>query len=407
MSATIDGLRARTPALRAPARAVRPPIVRRETPADSTPDVHDQLVQLLHEGALEPKRWRELLELLGRHLKGNSATLILRSPTSGEAGLLYTWGGSAEVISQYAHRYFAMDPFVQLPVKEVITLHDFVGAAQLEESPFFTDYLLHWDSIYHLGVDVRDEGRYYARLRVSRPRRAGNFSATDRAFVARLVPHFDNAIRTRAALDAARMGRAAYAEAMDQLTLATLILDATGRVIHANAMARDLLSGADRIQLTGDRLTFSEPADARRFREATERANEAQRAVQPGIVEALRVRRASGPGQFSVIVRPASARLGAEEPTLSSAVAIFISAETDRAQTPPVETVRKLFDLTRKEAELAMCLTNGRSLREAAADLGITLNTARAHLRSIFAKTGIDRQARLVRAILRSVAALG
>ena len=72
-----------------------------------------------------------------------------------------------------------------------------------------------------------------------------------------------------------------------------------------------------------------------------------------------------------------------------------------------VETVRKLFDLTRKEAELAMCLTNGRSLREAAVDLGITLNTARAHLRSIFAKTGIDRQARLVRAILRSVAALG
>jgi DNA-binding CsgD family transcriptional regulator len=40
-------------------------------------------------------------------------------------------------------------------------------------------------------------------------------------------------------------------------------------------------------------------------------------------------------------------------------------------------------------------------------DLDITLNTARAHLSSIFAKTGIDRQARLVRAILRSVAALG
>ena len=119
------------------------------------------------------------------------------------------------------------------------------------------------------------------------------------------------------------------------------------------------------------------------------------------------MRRGLGPGQFSVIVRPASARPATEESTLSPAVAVFISAETDRAQSPPVETVRKLFDLTRKEAELAMCLTNGRSLREAAADLGITLNTARAHLRSIFAKTGIDRQARLVRAILRSVAALG
>ena len=112
-----------------------------------------------------------------------------------------------------------------------------------------------------------------------------------------------------------------------------------------------------------------------------------------------------GPGQFSVIVRPRrTARHG--KPTLSPAVAVFISAETDRAQSPPSGDLRKLFDLTRKEAELAMCLTNGRSLREAAADLGITLNTARAHLRSIFAKTGIDRQAQLLRAILRSVAAL-
>jgi DNA-binding CsgD family transcriptional regulator len=168
-----------------------------------------------------------------------------------------------------------------------------------------------------------------------------------------------------------------------------------------------LLSAPDRIALSGDRLNFTEPLDARRFREALEHAIDARRTVQPGIVEALRVRRVLGPGQFSIIVRPASARLGTEEPTLSSAVAVFISAETGRSQTPPVETVRKLFDLTRKEAQLAMCLTNGRSLREAATDLGITLNTARAHLRSIFAKTGIDRQARLVRAILRSVAALG
>jgi hypothetical protein len=90
---------------------------------------------------------------------------------------------------------------------QVMTLHDFVPPAQLERSAFFTDYLVPWDSIYHLGVDLRDEGRYYARLRVSRPRHAGNFSAAERLVVERLVPHFDNAIRTRAALDAARGSR--------------------------------------------------------------------------------------------------------------------------------------------------------------------------------------------------------
>ena len=73
---------------------------------------------------------------------------------------------------------------------------------------------------------------------------------------------------------------------------------------------------------------------------------------------------------------------------------MFISVEENSQSPPPVETIRKLFELTHKEAQLALCLANGRSLQEAAGDLGITLNTARAHLRSTFSKTGIDRQAR-------------
>ena len=56
---------------------------------------------------------------------------------------------------------------------------------------------------------------------------------------------------------------------------------------------------------------------------------------------------------------------------------------------------------------LALALANGQTLQEAAVTLGISLNTARAHLRAIFAETGIDRQTKLVHAILRSVAALG
>ena len=107
------------------------------------------------------------------------------------------------------------------------------------------------------------------------------------------------------------------------------------------------------------------------------------------------------------MIRPAAGSVEVDASTVSPAVAVFISVEEGSQSPAPVETIRKLFELTHKEAQLALCLANGRSLQEAAGDLGITLNTARAHLRSTFSKTGIDRQARLVRAILRSVAQLG
>jgi len=370
-----------------------------------TSALHERMALLLHEGALEPKRWRDFLELLGQELRG-ATTLILRSPTIGQQGLVYGWGGTDEVRAEYATRYFSLDPFVQLPEKQVITLHDFVPPEQLERSQFYKEYLVPWDSIYHLGVDIRDEGRFYARLRVSRARREGNFTAAERRVVERLVPHFDTAIRTHAALDNARMERATYAEAMDQLTLATVILDSAGRVIHTNTLAKDLLAHQDGIAVQKDALVLANPADHQKLRDAIARAIVVRRSAQPGIVDVLRVRRVSGNGYYGMIIRPAAGRLGTDEPTMSSAVAVFISSE-DGHNVPPVETVRELFELTSKEAQLALCLANGRSLQEAAGDLGITLNTARAHLRSIFSKTGIDRQARLVRAILRSVAALG
>lgn len=71
------------------------------------------------------------------------------------------------------------------------------------------------------------------------------------------------------------------------------------------------------------------------------------------------------------------------------------------------EVIQKLFGLTPKEATLALRLAAGESLLDAARTLNMSPNTARTHLRSVFAKTGVDRQASLVRVLLKSVAMLG
>ena len=71
---------------------------------------------------------------------------------------------------------------------------------------------------------------------------------------------------------------------------------------------------------------------------------------------------------------------------------------------PPVRLAQQLFQLTPAETALAIQMANGLSLEEAAEVLGIRRNTARAHLRSIFSKTGVRRQTELVRLFLNSVA---
>ncbi|MBV9078260.1 MAG: helix-turn-helix transcriptional regulator, partial [Methylobacteriaceae bacterium] len=58
------------------------------------------------------------------------------------------------------------------------------------------------------------------------------------------------------------------------------------------------------------------------------------------------------------------------------------------------------FSLTGAEAAVALDLLSGEGLKASARRLGISLETARTHLRHIFAKTGARRQAELVRLIL-------
>ena len=69
--------------------------------------------------------------------------------------------------------------------------------------------------------------------------------------------------------------------------------------------------------------------------------------------------------------------------------------------------MRRLFGLTRMEAQLALLLTEGLTLDEAAEQMNVRRNTARTHLRSIFSKTGVTRQTMLVRLLLNSVISLG
>jgi DNA-binding CsgD family transcriptional regulator len=59
-----------------------------------------------------------------------------------------------------------------------------------------------------------------------------------------------------------------------------------------------------------------------------------------------------------------------------------------------------VYRLTPAEARLAALLAEGKHLDAAAALLGITLHTARTHLKRIFSKTAAQSQADLVRLVL-------
>lgn len=382
-----------------------------ETSIAPVPQIDDfsAMVQLIYQGALDSHAWRTFLKMLTEKLGGNTAVLILRIPRLGEIPMKVVYGDIPERDASYFGYYMAMDPFVNLPEGKAITMHDFVGHDELEQSAYYREWLVPLDTVYAIGVDLRDRHRYHVRLRICRSHRSKNFSPADCRYVERFVPHLKTAIRIFSELDVVRSECEFYAEAMDQLMLATIVLDENGKILHANRLAETILAEGDGITRSGDTLVLAHHDNAKQFREMVARAAAVQRSCRPGIAEVMRVRRPSGRPDISLVVRPSSSVMGRQNERLTTSIAVFLSADAVQAETHsvPSSVLQKLFDLTPKEAELALKLASGLSLQEASESLGISPNTARAHLRSIFAKTGVDRQAALVRVLLRSVAMLG
>jgi DNA-binding CsgD family transcriptional regulator len=67
----------------------------------------------------------------------------------------------------------------------------------------------------------------------------------------------------------------------------------------------------------------------------------------------------------------------------------------------PETELRSLFGLTYAEARVATAIFDGLSMREAAETLGVALNTVRFQLALVYEKSGVTRQAELVKMMMR------
>jgi len=366
----------------------------------------DALLLALYRGVREPDGWLDFQRHLSVQLATINSVLSLRWPEGTRPGLLYTFNGDTARLPPELRAYAAIDPFVNIADGRAVRLLDLVDPAEFRASTYYREWLVPIDVEYALGLDVREAGRFHARLRLCRSKSAGEFTDADCRLVESLAPHLRLAVGLYSDLDEARSGRELYADAMDSLTLATIVLDEHGRMVHSNRLAEEVLAERDGISASDDRIVLGGREDGHRFRELVTRAVDQFSSNRPAVAQAMRVTRPSGRPAYEIVVRPTPQGLLADDRRLAARVAVVIGSDVgERAPAElSAEAVQQFFGLTRKEAALALRLAAGRSLLEAARDQGISLNTARAHLRAIFAKTGIDRQSRLVGALLKSAA---
>ncbi|MBM3103981.1 helix-turn-helix transcriptional regulator [Pseudomonas sp. V1] len=364
---------------------------------------YDRLVGDIYDGALDPKPMARTLENLRTAFKANYVTLILRVPDQPDMGVMIIAGdieGEGEVI--YMAYPQTHTPFTNQAPDQVFTVDDIMSSAQWEQNAYFKMYCSQ-QNVYHvMGADISTPDGGKLRFRITRPKSSPNFCAKERALCSMFVPHLRRALNIHNLLDRSESLSELYAQAISRLSVATLVLDECGSVLRVNPVAQSILASGDGLKLVGGRLEATYPSDNR----------ELQRLIRAAFAEgtaksadAMSVSRPSGQVNLGLVVEPIPSLDWADEKGKPAAL-VYIRDAASKSLASDVVT-KQLFNLTKAETALAMELANGLSLEEAAESLNIRRNTARAHLRSIFSKTGVRRQTELVRILLNSVVALG
>jgi DNA-binding CsgD family transcriptional regulator len=370
------------------------------------PDL-SRLIGMIYDGPYEQPLWSSALRIVRQDLRAAWVALILRPATPQQPALMFAAGlGTAWLVreSTYVHYdEFTLDRFVNLPSDRVVSIDQFLGTAAWLKSDLYRRLSKPRGLRYALGADIAVDDDVCARLRIVRSEGQGPFSADDHAYCDALLPHLRRAIRSYTGLQALEAERELLDTVSRDLGVGVIMLDGDGTVLRTNASAEVILAQRAGLRATNGTLACDSAEETRRLRQAIRAAS--QRAVcgGAGVSTALPLGRRDGRPRLSVLVRSAAAcGLGGRSPAV-----LLLVRDAERGQHLSQPIIARLLNLTPMEAALACELANGAALNDAACTLGIRHNTARAHLRSIFGKTGVSRQTDLVRIILNSVAIMG
>ncbi|MBW2941333.1 helix-turn-helix transcriptional regulator [Zhongshania aquimaris] len=240
-------------------------------------------------------------------------------------------------------------------------------------------------------------------LKIGRGRGLNHFSDLEKDLISVLVRHIRQFMRLCNHIEHLEIERNICHDVIDKFSLASIVLDQRGLVVHINGSAEKLLRITPELCIDTGRVVIDDFAAQEKFEGIIARMLAARHSDAPCQSETMRISRDGHSLDMGLAIRPLA---GARDISPGApAIAVFIR-DAGLCSSAPITVVSELFALSPTESRVAVLLADGLSLVEITEFLGMAHATVRTHLRSVFKKMGVDRQALVVRLIITSVANL-
>jgi DNA-binding CsgD family transcriptional regulator len=360
-----------------------------------------ELVGTIYDAALDPSLWPEVLREAGEFVRGPSASLFAQDSVRQTGNLFYAWGDDLRMRQAYFEKYIRLNPLTPLvlflDVEKVHAGSDLVPFEEIQQTVFYKEWVQPqgWGDIVF--ANLEKSATSYAVFSVARAEQDGVVDDAMRQRMELLVPHVRRAVVIGRVIDLKTVEAAALADTLDGLAAAMFLVDARGRIVHANANGRAMLASGGLIRAIDGRLLAADAAANAALQEVFAAAGGGDRPVGvKGIAVPLA---ADDGGRHVAHVLPLTSGARRKAGSSYAAVAAVFVQKAGIDLPSPVELVAKLHRLTPGELRVLLGIVESDNIQQVAETLGLSQATVKTHLRRVYEKTGTRGQVDLVKLI--------
>ena len=372
-------------------------------------DAAARVRDLFYEAAVDSARWGQALDALTAFFNVWGVTLFVMDKELGRpsAGWL---GGQWDPrgLELYVAHYGQLDPTwpiigAQTPLGQVASCTNFIDDDFVRKNEFYQDFLIPHGGRYLTGGRLFEDAAEIVGMSVHSGKKRGPLRENEVACFQAIWPSLMTATQVsrrlvRADLDISISRLNGMLDAFERMTCAAVLLDSSGKILAMNRRAEQSLNGCVRVD-KGRIVARDRDSDANLQRLIASTI----KSVQGGYDNtAARIVRPTGK-PLVAFVMPI---LGVQNYGLKTPSALVVFIDPNESQNTSDAILIAGYGLSRAEARVASIFGKGLSLGETADRIGIQYETARSHLKIIFHKMGIHRQAELA-AILARIAMVG
>jgi DNA-binding CsgD family transcriptional regulator len=234
-------------------------------------------------------------------------------------------------------------------------------------------------------------------LTIIRDEASGPVDDEMRRRMALVIPHLRRAVLIGKVIDLKQTEAATFADLLDGLSANLFLVTVDGRIVHANAAGRAMLTAADVLRPVYGRLMSRDRRANKVLHETFAAASNGDTGIGCNSI-AVPLPSDAGEHYVAHVLPMTSGARRAAGIVYAATAAVFVRKATMQSLSAP-EIVAGIYRLTPTELRVLLAIVDVGGIPEVAAALGVADSTIKSHVGRLFEKTGTSRQADLVKLV--------